>query len=222
MDIEKALHHRWRKLWKEIGVRGHERELAANFRDLVKHYSGEKRFYHNLEHIHLSILELDKLHRFADDVDALELALFYHNVWYDPHARNNEEESVHLMQRHTGNLPMPESLRRITESLILATKHPRGIVRTLPDETLISDIDLTIFGAPEPVYDAYARAIRQEYSHLDANTYARGRAMVLQKFLEHRCIDGTWIYYHHRFRKRYEFRARHNLSRELARYASAL
>lgn len=222
MDIEKELRRRWRRLWKEIGVHDHERELEAALRELLKLYTSKGRHYHTLEHILASLQELDKVLRFADDVDALELAIFYHDAIYDPLARNNEEESARLMQRHTAILPMPESLRLSCESLILATKHPKGIMRVGADERLISDIDLVILGSAPHVYDVYARNIRQEYLHLEARVYAQGRAAILEKFLAHQCTDGAYIFYLRRFRTRYEHRARQNLSRELAKLQATL
>ena len=102
----------------------------------------------------------------------------------------------------------PEPLAAI-ELLILATDHRDQPVRD--DERHIADIDLSILGQPEAEYDAYASAIRKEYSHVPDFAYRKGRRSVLRGFLEWTTIFST-----REFRDRYESQAHENLNRELA------
>ena len=65
--------------------------------------------------------------------------------------------------------------------MIRATRHD-GQPGT-PDAALLCDIDLSILGRPPAVYDAYARAIRQEYAWVPLPDFVKGRIRVLQSFL---------------------------------------
>jgi predicted metal-dependent HD superfamily phosphohydrolase len=80
-------------------------------------------------------------------------------------------------------------------------------------EILVS-IDLSILGAAPSDYDAYARAVREEYAHVPDAAWRAGRARVLQHFL-----DAPVIYPDPAFASRLEPQARANLSRELASLA---
>ena len=77
-------------------------------------------------------------------------------------------------------------------------------------EVLVS-IDLAILGAPADRYDAYALAVREEYAHVPDDLWRKGRAGVLQRFL-----DAQVIFPDPAFAEWLDAQARDNLTRELA------
>ena len=78
------------------------------------------------------------------------------------------------------------------------------------DAALLCDIDLSILGRPPAVYDAYARAIRQEYEWVPLPDFVKGRTRVLEAFL-------GWpsVFALEEMEKIYGEHARVNLEREI-------
>ncbi len=100
-------------------------------------------------------------------------------------------------------------------NLIRETKHdtPPGTA----DAALLCDIDLSILGRAPGPYDAYAKAIRQEYAWVPQMDYAKGRTEVLNGFL-----GRPSIYVTKELEKAYGVRARENMTREIARLADSV
>jgi len=96
---------------------------------------------------------------------------------------------------------------RVT-ALILATTHMTA--PALADAQIIVDIDLSILGRPRAEFDAYERAIRKEYGHVEEHAFRVGRAAILQKFLACPAIFSTAV-----MRAIYEATARENLRRSV-------
>ena len=102
----------------------------------------------------------------------------------------------------------------------LSDRHGRGgqtvaIGLTQPiddDARLVVDIDLSILGQAEQVYDVFERSVREEYKWVPWFLYRRKRIEILRSFLERESIYGT-----DRFRQRYESGARSNLDRAIRR-----
>jgi predicted metal-dependent HD superfamily phosphohydrolase len=80
-----------------------------------------------------------------------------------------------------------------------------------PDSRLVVDIDLSIFGRDETIYDAFERNVRKEYQWVPWFVYRRKRIEVLGAFLER-----PRIYFTESLRERYESSARINLARAIA------
>lgn len=80
-----------------------------------------------------------------------------------------------------------------------------------PDSRLVVDIDLSILGRDEAIYDAFERNVRQEYRWVPWFVYRRKRIEVLGAFLER-----PRIYFTESFRASHESSARANLARAIA------
>ena len=152
--------------------------LSAAWENLASHYSEGHRFYHTLSHIDHMFSWLDKIRAASP---ALELAIWYHDVIYDPRANDNESASAVNFQMQLGS-QLPAELSADVARLILATDHRRKRT-SLADESLLIDIDLSILAAQREVYESYQVAIRQEYSFVPEEAYAVGRSAVLSHFL---------------------------------------
>jgi len=83
----------------------------------------------------------------------------------------------------------------------------------LKDNELVAlflDLDLSILGADEEVYDAYSRQIRKEYIHVPLSDYQHGRISVLKSFLKRDRLFFTSHFHPH------EQKARENILQEVS------
>lgn len=72
------------------------------------------------------------------------------------------------------------------------------------------DLDLSILGAMEEEYDAYAQQIREEYCHFSWEDYSKGRRAVMEGFLKR-----ERLYFTPHFYNKYESVARNNIQSEI-------
>ena len=203
---------RWLGLADALGIE----ETAAHeiWLQLTTAYGADGRFYHNLNHIQHALEIADKLQDMATDFTAVQLALWFHDVVYDPHQTDNEAQSAAYAQRVLRPLGVSERILNRASGLILATKSHQT---TTDDRNtfVMLDADLAILGAPPAQYDAYARAIRQEYSFVPDAAYRQGRTAVLQRFLAR-----SPFYFTEWMRVRFDTAVTQNLTRELERIAT--
>ena len=189
----------WKSLW------GDEEDKFVDVYDgVVEMYGEPGRFYHTLGHVDACLVEFDRVSGSAVHSFEVRLALWFHDVVYDPGRGDNVERSVDYAVDALAGLIDDASLSRVCD-LIYATRHD-GCVSGW-DMGLVVDIDLSILGKPWRVFEKYEEEIRKEYSWVPLEDYCKGRAGVLGGFL-----DRDFIYYSGYFRWRYEERARCNLA----------
>ena len=203
--VNPALETRWAKLCKQAGLDG-----SAEWRDLSAAYGDPSRAYHNLDHIANCLLLFDEYSDLASDPVDVEFAIWFHDVVYDARAADNEERSAAAAERFLA----ATAFGGLVGDLIRATKHHN--TTGTPDAALLCDIDLSILGRSPGEYDAYARAIRQEYSWVPRAEYVRGRIRVLEAFL-----GRPSIYALEELGRRFGAAARVNLLREIGCLADA-
>lgn len=200
------LERRWLSLWGWIGAIGNP---IIPYEYLVMHYSEPHRAYHTLVHIEHCYQEFDKVWVHAIDHRALELAIWYHDAFYDTRAKDNEEKSAGLAIEMCDKASLGDKFAKRVYDYIMATKHAQ--MMTEWDAQLMVDIDLAILGQPEERFDKYELEIRQEYSWVPEDAFVRGRVEILRAFLSRPQIYST------KFFKHYELQARDNLRRSLAK-----
>ena len=149
--------------------------------DVLARYGENGRFYHTLPHIHHILTLLTPFAPRMTDWTALQLAVWFHDIIYDPRASDNEEQSAAYATAVLHPFLQPEILNRI-EQLILATKSHQAADGDT-DAQLLLDADLAILGASQTDYANYAAAIRQEYGFVPEMAYREGRTAVLHHFL---------------------------------------
>lgn len=191
------LKERWRNLFRALQLEG---DPDLWFARLADQYRRPRRHYHTLGHIHYGLMEFDRVRDAAREPNLLEFAWWFHDAVYDPMRHDNEEQSAALA---TTLLPSDQ-----VWSLILTTVHKQ--TPTDPDARLLVDIDLSIFGASEQIYDRYERNIRKEYAFVPEETFRTVRANILERFLGREHIYETQL-----FRDRLDARARINLARAI-------
>lgn len=172
---------RWLRLADALAIDGQAAEEV--WHGLAAAYGADGRFYHNLTHIQHALDVAAQLQAVADDFTAVQLALWFHDVVYDPRRSDNEAESAAYAERVLRPWGVPDAMLETIKTLILVTQTHETAVAD-PNAWVMLDADLAILSAPPAQYDAYARAIRQEYSFVPEAQYVVGRTAVLQKFLE--------------------------------------
>jgi predicted metal-dependent HD superfamily phosphohydrolase len=196
---------RWAELWRRLGARG---ESGAAYDRVVAAYAEPARHYHTLAHIADVLGELDGVWPLAERRGALEAAAWLHDVVYDPHASDNEEQSARWAASLLVAAGVPATVCGRIGMLILATRH--DAVPDDADSRLLADADLAILGRPAEEFDAYERAIREEYAWVPEPIFRARRAEILEGFLSRDSIYTTPS-----FRSRYEWTARENLGRSV-------
>jgi len=197
---------RWSALCRRAGATSGVEEA---YETLVTHYQEPHRAYHNLAHIAHCLAEFDAANGIEDPI-AVELALWFHDVIYNTHCADNEQQSADFAMRMLVAMGIGGDLPGTVASLILCTRHQEP--PATPDGRIIVDIDLAILAAPPERFDAYEAQIRQEYAWVSEDLFREKRQEFLQSLLAR-----EWIFSTPAFRERYESKARENLRRSIAR-----
>jgi predicted metal-dependent HD superfamily phosphohydrolase len=200
-SMNAALRERWLRLVQSLGWQG---DAVAVWERLLAHYTEPVRAYHNLQHIAACWRAFDEVPTSGVDRKAVELAIWFHDVIYDPQAKDNEAQSAEWFASCAREAELPELLVAEVHRLILITQH-KALPQTA-EEQLLVDVDLSILGAETEAFAEYERQIRQEYAWVAEADFCKGRAAVLEQFLKR-----ERIYYTEHFFERYEAKARENL-----------
>ena len=200
----------WRDLWRRLGARsdpepGHHAVLAA--------YAEPHRHYHTAEHIARTLRLLDEASTRLTRPAEAELAVWLHDVVYDPRADDNEARSAdraEALLREGGATP---GVIAAVREMILATRHAAPPEEH--DARYVVDADLSILGAPAGEFDRYEDQVRREYAFVPETEWRERRPRLLGRFLDRGPIFQTPEF------ARFEAAARANLARSIARLAGA-
>lgn len=178
------------------------------------------RHYHDVSHVE-ALLSLTRVHRAALlEPVTVDLAVYYHDVVYDPARRDNEALSAAFARESLARLGILQGLADTVALYVMATAHMAAPVQLPagadPDLDHFLDFDLSILAAPAAEYDRYAAAIHREYAIYSDPDYARGRAAVLRKLLASRALYRVPV-----LAADWEAAARANMTRELGRLEPA-
>jgi predicted metal-dependent HD superfamily phosphohydrolase len=192
---------RWNALWERLGATPPEEA----FSELEACYSSPGRHYHTLAHLDAVLAAFDRLRHLAPDPDVAELALWLHDVVWEPMRDDCEQRSVEwAMER----LPAVPGLAPLP-GLILETRH-LAAPSVDPNAAVVRDADLAILASDEATFDAYERAVRAEYAMIQEEDFRRGRARILADFASRRPLFFTPVM------QAREPQARANLARSLS------
>lgn len=137
-------------------------------------------------------------------VDAIELAIWFHDVIYSPCAKDNEHESA-LWFEAQAKSDMDKPLIDNVIRLIMATVHKD--VPERGDECVLVDVDLSSFGSDWEAFERDSQAVRDEACHLSDSEYVANQCRFLQRLIERETIYCTDY-----FRQQFEANARRNIS----------
>ncbi|PZQ59201.1 MAG: phosphohydrolase [Phenylobacterium zucineum] len=177
---------------------------------LQQAYAEPHRRYHAQRHIDDCLEKLGAWPGLSpDDRRLLGWAIWWHDAVYDARASDNEARSADLVRADLPALgATPDEIDEVSRLILQTAGH-----QVPPGDRLgavLVSIDLSILAAEPAAYDAYARAVREEYAHVPDELWRAGRARVLQHFL-----DAPVIFPDPAFGATHEAAARANLLREL-------
>jgi predicted metal-dependent HD superfamily phosphohydrolase len=161
--------------------------------ELMTVYSQPHRYYHNLKHVRQVLDCIDEVRMQAQNLAVLQLVAWFHDVVYNPRARNNEENSVIYTSQVLQKLKLSTDLEKV-KTIILRTKTHQyeGSDR---DTQIFLDADLSILGSNLSEYQVYMAIIRCEYEWVSQQEYCRKRKMILEIFLTKKRIYKTDYFY---------------------------
>jgi len=178
----------WEALMAKIGF---SQNIGTNT-DLKSRYSETHRKYHNVSHIKSVLFELAAAKHIAEDYEAIELSLWFHDAIYNSFSKTNEKDSANLAVSFVSDNGGSKELQQTVFSLVMATEH--NFVPQINDQKLIVDIDLSILGSAETRYMKFEDAIRKEYKYVPWFLFKKKRIKLLQYFLSRESIYSTEYY----------------------------
>ncbi len=203
-----TLYPHWQNIWQ------HKPSLETSLFDtLVTRYQETQRHYHTLEHLSECFVLFEEVKDALHRPDLVALALFYHDVIYDPKSETNEQDSAKVANEALQGKYSDDDLDVIA-CFILATKQHTNTAQDpkhAHDLAYLLDIDLAILAADDDRFKAYEQQIRQEYHHVPQCLYRLKRRQILQAF-----YDKQRLFYSDYFYQKLERRAKANLGRLLA------
>jgi predicted metal-dependent HD superfamily phosphohydrolase len=192
-----------RERWSALCTRLDCDAAIDMFDQLTAAYTESARAYHTAQHIDECLLLLDRVASQLQSPDDVELAIWLHDVVYDPQAKDNEAQSAQLAVQWFADLP--DARRDLLRQRILAT---RGHA-PMPDDSdgqALLDIDLAILASMPERFAQYSEQVRHEYSFVEAALYAVKRA----EFMQH-MAQRPQLYFHPALAPQLEPLARRNL-----------
>jgi len=168
------------------------------------------RYYHTLDHLESMISGFKEYrHSFGigyRDMTTVELAIWFHDLIYDPKSIENEKKSAEHLVAFAQALNLPNEIVEELYFLVMVTTH-KGIPQT-KNEDAICDLDLIELSSSK--YVENAKNVRKEYSFLTNEEWKKGRLDFLNSMLEKKSIFHTDI-----FKDTLEVPARQNMQMEI-------
>lgn len=130
----------------------------------------------------------------------------YHNLEFSTTAERNSEANEVQFLRDNLILHLPEVIENEVLALLKECKNNKH------STSVISDLDLSIFGAPKKDYLDYVSKIEEEFKHIPEKVFNQGRLLMVQNLL-----NRYYIYNDESFHSKFEKQARINLNLELDR-----
>ncbi|MFI1536598.1 hypothetical protein [Streptomyces anandii] len=182
-------------------------EAYAN--NLLARWREPQRHYHTLTHLTAVLDHVDVLEKYAEDVDVVRLAAWFHDAVYLPERSENEERSARLAERALPEAGVPEAKTAEVARLVrlTVTHDPAEGDR---NGQVLCDADLAILGAPPSAYAAYTAAVREEYHFVPNDAFREGRAAILRQLLAL-----PHLFHTPHARQHWETTARYNVGAEL-------
>jgi predicted metal-dependent HD superfamily phosphohydrolase len=208
-DSKEWLWRYWQETVRPLALSPHAAQ--AQFDQIAAQYGAPERHYHNLNHLVTLFQFIEYGRAFSQDLTAVRLAGWFHDIVYDSRAADNEARSAAYATAVLTEWGAGERLTTAVTSLIQYTRDHQPPPDD-PDARLLLDADLAILAAPPPRYAAYAAQIRREYGWVAEPIYRTQRRLVMAQFLARPQI------YRLPFMSHYEPQARQNMQRELAAY----
>jgi predicted metal-dependent HD superfamily phosphohydrolase len=211
-ELRRANRARFEAVWARTHPGPDAVAAGPLFDEIAAHYREPFRTYHTLGHVDDCLARLDTVAHLVATPDAIEVALWFHDVLCDPGARDNEVRSARwYLERSAGTTAR---FRIAVCRMILASRHLQPAVRA--DARYMVDIDLAGFGSPWLEFRRTTDLVRGEFPHKSDEDFARGLAPFLRSLVARESMYGTDF-----FRERCEATARRNVEQLIVEWRDA-
>lgn len=190
--------------------------LKVLWQDIAVRYNEPQRAYHSLQHIQQLFGQFKRIEQYFYEPHIIALALYYHDVIYEPTRSDNELKSAEYAVESLSSYLSAEQCQHIYALIMMTASHQIDDMDKDSDKAKESDaaylldMDLSILGATWSEYERYAQTVRQEYAHISNADYRNGRIAVLKGLLAH-----PTLYLTDHYHSRLEEQARENIKREI-------
>ncbi len=209
--VEAALRPKWIALCRQIGVDVAQTETI--YADLIRHYTGEMRFYHDLQHVADVLAAADELAVEIENDAAVRLAIWFHDVIYATNGQqDNERLSADYAVCEMSGAGASADLLATVHALILDTKH-QAKPKT-QDGCVIVDADLSTFAVSRERFNQHSADVRREFWHIEPDLYCNSRIALLDNML-----NRDPLYYTKTMHDLYDANARANLKHAIEQLA---
>ena len=195
----------WQQVWQTLTPNQAMPDLQA----VLNAYAQPQRHYHTVQHLQECLQWWQRCQEQMRHPAEVALALFYHDIVYEPKRSDNELQSANTMLAQLQPYLPSDSTERIYR-WILATAHPgtQPDMNQEDDQDLkwVLDIDLGILSADAERFQEYERQIRMEYRHVPLLIYRCKRRQILRDFAQ-----TEYLYHTDYFRQQLEKVAKANL-----------
>jgi predicted metal-dependent HD superfamily phosphohydrolase len=173
--------------------------------DIVNHYCEKHRYYHNTSHIQHCLAQLDLINDITDqDRDAIELAIWFHDIIYGNDNCNYEQLSAEYFSGTAKNILPAQTISRVSQ-FIIATSHT-NIPEDIAEKYML-DIDLSSFGSSWELYLIDSDNLRKEdIESTDSDYYTNKKIFLLYLITRERIFFSNFFY------QLYEKNARNNIA----------
>ncbi|MFT5503862.1 MAG: putative metal-dependent HD superfamily phosphohydrolase [Gammaproteobacteria bacterium] len=168
-------------------------------------YNEPHRHYHTTRHIAYCLQKLDTVKGLTDHPDAIELAIWFHDIIYRPGQPDNEEKSAETFLQFA-TLVLQSETRNLVNRLIMATLHATEKIEH-PDSRLMIDIDLSGFALPWKKFLRDSQNLRAEMPDITEEEFLRRQTCFHQRLLER---PGFFLTEY--FSQKYQQQARDNIA----------
>lgn len=207
-----TLPKRFKDLSERCLIPGIAFDANAVAREILQHYAMPDRHYHNLDHLRQCLEQFDLARQGMPTPDAVEMALWFHDVIYVAGAADNELKSAEFFLDLV-NASSSEEFTHQVVSLIQATTHK--FIPTDLDTCYTVDIDLSSFGFEWRDFLIDSEHLRQERMDLPDVAYFEAHTKFLNILVARKRIFQTDFFY-----GRYEKIALNNIERLLLKRKS--
>ncbi len=233
LGLEIPLAAKWFTLWDDFAPMSKKQQemVTIEWIKIFERYSEPHRAYHTLGHIAYLLGMLTKYSSLAENLPALQYAVFRHDEYYFTERRpkgmpSNEalsaaaaDETLSRASRIKGsNITM--QLREEVHGFIMVTVHnPQTHPPKTKDEMLMADIDWSSLGWAWPDFNKNIKKIRHEYSEemgYSQEEFNAGRLAFLKGALKRK-----QQFYLPEFKALYEQQAIHNIERNIRELENA-
>ena len=203
---------RFTSLWNRCQT-GDGAGMSADdiYKEVNSYYSEPGRYYHTPKHIEHCLTQFDLASAEMEDADAVEIAIWFHDLIFDVRANDNELQSARRFVE-LANASMDADFKARVHDLIMTTAPPRLPKTT--DQKFMLDIDLSSFGLPWEDMLRDSIAVKQESPQLSDAEFFPGQRAFLESL-----VSRETFYFTEFFRSRIEDRARSNIARYLQNLA---